>query len=504
MKLATRKQYAFLLLLCLMLVISNSLRATTKVEYTPALNEAMQHMASLRLVLAKQIIAKEIKGNAHNVTAHYLNHYVAFFSVMVQYDKTLLPDFEKQNQQTLKEVELLPESSPYKLFYKSSLRLQAAFVKGAFNEYLSAAWDFRSAFQDATENEKKFPKFLGHKKELGTLMALLGSFPPQYNWILHAVGLEGNFNKGLEILKNYIQAAGSEPLIEKQQATIIYALIQLNFGKNHNAALHFYTPYAKEHSTNLMQCYVLTYIASKTGKTDLALKTLLARPGGDAYIQVTFLDYIMGDLLLHQLDQDAAIWYKRYITFSKTKNSIKDAYQKLSWLAWLDGDTSKFIIYHDLMKKNSKDAGSELKLIDADLGKGIYPNKLLLQARLLFDGGYNEKALGKLKAISKSELKSSFQTLEYHYRFGRIYQELEKTADAIQYFTYCLEQGKGVKSYLIPNTCLQLGLIYENLNYTALAKSYYEQVTSYSGIDYESSLHQKAKTNLWRLKSQAK
>ncbi|MCG9881059.1 MAG: hypothetical protein MH472_10720 [Bacteroidia bacterium] len=504
MKLANHKHFTVFLLLYLLLGISFNSSAITKVEYTPALNEAMQHMASLRLVQAKQIIAKEIKGNPQNATAHYLYHYAEFFNIMVQYDKTLLPAFEKQNQLSLKQVELLPESSPYKLFYKSSIRLQAAFVKGAFNEYLAAAWDFRTAFQEANINEKKFPQFLGHKKELGTLMALLGSFPPQYNWILHAVGLEGDFNGGLAILKNYIQSSANEPLIEKQQASIIYALIQLNFGKDHNAALTFYTPFAKEYTSNLMQCYVKTYIAAKTGETDLAIKTLRARPTGEAYIHITFLDYIMGDLLLHQLDQDAAIWYKKYITFSKTKNSIKDAYQKLSWLAWLDGDTTKFLIYHDLMQKNTKDAGSELKLVNADLAKGIYPNTSLLQARLLFDGGYNEKALAKLKSIQKADLKSSFQSLEYQYRLGRVYQEMKKTSEAIQYFNNCLEQGKGVKSYLLPNTCLQLGLIYENLNYASLAKSYYEQVSSYSGVDYESSLHQKAKTNLWRLKTSVK
>jgi tetratricopeptide (TPR) repeat protein len=289
----------------------------------------------------------------------------------------------------------------------------------------------------------------------------------------------------LKILKNYIDQSQHEPLIEQQQASLIYALIQLNFGKNRQTALQFYLPYAKDYQTNLMQCYVLTYIAAKSGQNNLALKTLKSKPTGSNYAQIVYLDYIMGDLLLHQIDQNAAIWFKRYITFTKTKNANKEAYQKLSWLAWMDDDSAKFFVYHDLMQKNTKDAGSELKLINHDLGRGVFPSKQLLEARLLFDGGYYEKALQKMNNVTISALPSKFQQIEYHYRLGRIFQELGKNAEAIQSYKACLTLGKDAKTYLIPNACLQLGLVYENLNYYELAKAYYEQVLKYNQVDYD-------------------
>jgi hypothetical protein len=480
-------------------LFSAQVKAIAFVEYTSHLNECMHHMAALRLRQANLCLQKEAALKTSNIALDYLNHYHSFFQIMVQFDRSMLPAFEKQNQAVLKKIELLPETTPYKLFYKASVHLQSAIVKGAFNEYLSAAWDFRSAFQEVNLNEKKFPNFLSHKKELGTLMALLGSFPPQYNWILQAVGLKGDFNEGLEVLKNYLHHSHAEPLIEKQQASIIYALIQLNFGRDRQTAIKFYEPYSKDYASNLMQCFVRSYIELKTGENDLALKTLRAKPLGEQYEQIPYLDFMMGDLLLHRLDQSAAIWYKKYITFSKTKHSLKEAYQKLSWLAWLTSDTSKFVIYHDLMQKNSKDAGSELKLINADLSQTIYPSLFLLQARLLFDGGYYEKALQKMKSIPLQSLVSKYQYIEFYYRTARIYQELNKPLEAIQFYKNCLDQGKNIHTYLLPNACLQLGLIYEKLNYKALAKYYYEQVSTYSGIDYESSLKQKAKTNIWRL-----
>jgi hypothetical protein len=499
-KVLSFKFYKCIFLLGIIAFSSLASIASSYVEYSPNLKEGMAHLAALRLKQAELIFAKEANKHEQNIAVSYLNHYLSFFQIMIQQDKGMLSAFEKVNELTLKKIETLPASSPYRLFYKGSVHLQSAIVKSLFNEYLGAAWDFKIAFQEVNLNEKNFPDFISHKKELGTLKALLGSFPPQYNWILQAVGLEGDFNLGLKILKKYIDQSQHEPLIEQQQASLIYALIQLNFGKNRQAALQFYLPYAKDYQTNLMQCYVLTYIAAKSGQNNLALKTLKAKPIGSNYVQIVYLDYIMGDLLLRQLDQNAAIWFKRYITFTKTKNANKEAYQKLSWLAWMDNDSAKFFVYHDLMQKNTKDAGSELKLINHDLGKGVFPSKQLLEVRLLFDGGYYEKALQKMNNVSISALPSKFQQIEYHYRLGRIFQELGKNAEAIQSYKACLALGKDAKTYLIPNACLQLGLIYENLNYYELAKAYYEQVLNYEQVDYESSLHQKAKTHIWRLK----
>ncbi|MDZ4666786.1 MAG: hypothetical protein SGJ00_02775 [bacterium] len=468
-------------------------------EYTPKLKEAQVHIACLRLKKANQILAVEFLKQPDNVAVVYLKHYSRFFHIMVQQDKLLLPEFEKVNSEMLLSLQKLPNESPYKLFLKGSVHLQSALVKGAFNEYLSAAWDFRSAYQEVNANEKKFPNFNGHKKELGALMALIGSFPPQYQWVVNVAGLNGDFKNGLKVLEEYISLGSLEPILEQQQASVIYTLIQLNFGADKNKAWNFYAPISKDYKNNLMQCYVRAYVAGKCGENEIALATLKGRPLGLDYENITYFNLLMGDYLLHQLDGEAAIWYKKYIAFSTTKGATKDAYQKLSWISWLENDTTKFIIYHDLMAKNTKDAGSELKLLNEDLKNGIYPSKELLKARILFDGGYYDESLAVLSKLNKDKLPCKYQKIEWDYRMARVLQEQKHLTESLNYFKKCLEGGMAVNTYLIPNSCLQIGLIYEQLNYPLIAKSYYERVSNYHHVDYESSMAQKAKTNIWRI-----
>ena len=54
---------------------------------------------------------------------------------------------------------------------------------------------------------------------------------------------------------------------------------------------------------------------------------------------------------------------------------------------------------------------------------------------------------------------------------------------------------------MVPNAALQLGIIYEKLHYFSLAKDYYSKVLTYSNYDYESSLKQKAKSNMTRIQN---
>ncbi len=491
-----QKKFLFFVLL---LSLSCSLQAAY-FEYTPGLNEAQKHLVALKIKQALVEINAEIVKHPENVAAFYLLHYAEFYHIMVQHNVALLPAFEKVHAKTLNHIQLLPDNSPYKLFLKGSIHLQSALVKGAFNEYLSAAWDFRTAFQEVNQNERTFPNFLPHKKELGALKALIGTFPSQYNWILNVVGLEGDFDKGLQILNAYIENDAKEPLIEKQQAEVIFALIHLNFGPEKKLAWSFYKEHSKDYHQNLMQCYVRAYIAGKCGENDIALQTLKARPIDESYEQIHYLNLLMGSYLLNELDFSAAIWFKKYLAFSITKGSYKEAYQKLSWIAWLQGDTLKFNTYTNLMIKHSKEIGSETTLMKQDLAKGIYPNIELLKARLLFDGGYYTKAQNSLLKIKPDFLPSLFQKIEWEYRSARIYQEEGKLAEAIAHYKDCLQKGKDLHTYLLPNACLQLGGIYEKMNYRPLARTYYEQVSNYSDYDYDTSISQKAKANLLRLK----
>lgn len=471
--------------------------AAVSFEYTPALHDAQRHLCELRLGEAENLIRAEELRKPDNLAAAYLSHYLSFYKILLQYDRKLLPAFEKLNATVRARCQALPESAPERGHLQGSLLLQSAIVKGTFGEYLSAAWDFRSAFLEVNGNEKKFPSYVGHKKELGALTAMIGSFPSQYHWIMHAVGLHGDYEQGLTILRNFLKVSKQEPQIEQQQAVLIYGLILLNFDTDKQRAWEFIRNVPADTRKNLMFAYVKGYIASRSGQNDAALEILRNRPDAPAYEPIPYLNIVMGTCLLHQLDPGGARLLKRYLATTVTKASMKEASMKLSWASWLEGDTLRFKTYHHAARKAGN--SSELNWVNTDLEAGIYPSLPLLRCRLLTDGGYYERAFAELQQLRPEQLKSDGQRAEYHYRLGRLAQDRKRYNDAIDHYKRCIANPPAYSTYMLPNACLQLGLIYEQLRYPDLAVSYLKKVSDYSDYDYESSIEQKAKDALKRI-----
>ena len=120
----------------------------------------------------------------------------------------------------------------------------------------------------------------------------------------------------------------------------------------------------------------------------------------------------------------------------------------------------------------------------------------ILKARLLFDGGYYQRAKNTLTTKDAH----SRYTLEYYYRLSRIYQAKEEYDEAQKYFTLVIAAGKKSKAYYVCSSALQLGLINEALEDYSEAILYFETCLDMDPDNYKRSLHQKAKSGLQRLK----
>ncbi len=479
--------------------VANLLFARAKDEiyfaHKPEHLEIQKAICELRLQFAKEQLAKLKISDKKNATIDFLQLYTSYYKVLVHLDEKYLVAFNVAYENFLKVNQLLPNSSPQKNYSKGSALLMKAIVSGAFNKYIEAASGFRSAYLVLSENQKKFPTFLSNLKELGALEAMIGSMPSQYHWIISALGLKGTIAGGISKIELYLSKSRFEPMIEQQQASIYLTLIQFNFADKQKAWT-FYKDYAQNIETNLMQAYVTAFVAGKSGHNKEALAALENRPKSQDYEQLPYLNFLKGEFLLHQLNFDASIWYKKYIYTSESKGSIKEAYQKLSWISLVQNDTEKYLLYKSMSEKLQAHLGSEQKLVNADLHQKIYLNKNLLKARFLFDGGYFEQALHELKQVDVKNLTSNYQKTEYYYRLARVYHEMNNIAESLKMYKECLVVGETINTYFKPNACLQLGLIYKQMGYVNLAKDYFNEVSAFKDYDYEDSIKQKAKAGL--------
>jgi tetratricopeptide (TPR) repeat protein len=125
------------------------------------------------------------------------------------------------------------------------------------------------------------------------------------------------------------------------------------------------------------------------------------------------------------------------------------------------------------------------------------PNIILLKARLLFDGGYYNKAKNLL--LTDINGFKDDDIIERYYRLGRIAQKSGDIDEAKLYLKKTIETGKNSTRYFAGNAALQLGIIYEKENNFEKAKHYYNICRTLDFDEYETSIKEKAKQGLERV-----
>ena len=181
-------------------------------------------------------------------------------------------------------------------------------------------------------------------------------------------------------------------------------------------------------------------------------------------------------------------------------NYIKSAYEHIAWYYLINGNMEKYRLYLNriAMRGNNQVDNDREAIRNAALNQ--VPNVFLLKSRLLFDGGYYERAIETLAQFEAAASNmSQSEILEFTYRKGRIYDEWGKQEQAIINYQSALNLGNKLPFYYAANAALHLGLIYERMNDYRQAKTYFEKCLSLDFEEYHFSITHKARAGLNRL-----
>jgi len=461
--------------------------------------EAQKNIRILKLERARTILELDRKINPNNVAIDYLEDFIDFYSLITNQQTEELNKLEKNENIRINKIKNSNPNSPYFLYAQAEVNLHWAFARVLNNEFVSAAFEFRSAYQLLKVNEKKFPKFNPNKKSLGMLKAILGTVPDSYKWILNVIGMNGDFKGGMQNIKEYVEQKEfpQEELLEKQSAEFYYNFLLMNF-EDKNECWKFCNRVTADYESNLLSAFLRAFTAIKCAHNDDAIIAISNCPRGNEFIKIDMLDYLMGKAKLNRLDKDADIYLKKFVTFFKGQNLIKDAYKRLSWYSLIYDDSMRYIVYTGLALKYGTVTSDEDRNAVKESESGILPDIILLKARLLFDGGYYVKAEETIKAHNK-KFKTNYQQIEYYYRYARIMHGGNKIANAIDLYNQTINISKEITSYFAANSSLQLGYIYEKMGYKEMAITYFEKSLSYKNYEYKAGITQEAKAGLSRL-----
>lgn len=493
--------------LIVIIIILNAfqLRSQFKYEFNDQCREAYSAIISLKFDEGIRLLNDEKRTNPDNNIPYLLENYIYFLTVFIGEEESVFSSLESKKDVIVDRLKSGDENSPYYRYSLAQVYLQWAVARTKFKEYVSATFEINKAYRLLEKNKDQYPDFIPNYINLGLLHTMIGTIPDNYEWAKKMVGIEGTIDQGLgEILKVLDVAITNKEYSHYKAECLFYlSFIQINL-MTRNEKTFEYLENIERDSVNLQNpvaVYALSRIYMTNSMNDKAIALLTQRPMGSEYYPFHYLDYLAGMAKLHRLDKDADEYFEKYLKNFRGMNYIKDAYQKLAWHYFIHGYNRK---YNDNMEKVLLYGNT---VVDADkqaeraAENKETPNFHLLRARLLFDGGYYPEALTELTSSTRNYLENQRDSLEYHYRIGRIYDEWGKDDASVTYYEKTIQQGADSEYYFAANSALKLGNIYEAKGEYKKAEYFYVRAQSMKNKEYKNSISQKAKAGINRIEN---
>lgn len=451
---------------------------------------------------AERLLQQEKIEKPGNDLRLLYHNYINFLKTFISEDKSDFENLKINSSLFLNELNRDKDNStsPFHLYVQSEILIQQALVRFKFNEYIISAGEIRRAYKLIQKNKILFPSFILNQKISGLLNAIVGSVPPQYQWIIKYAGMEGDISNGLNQLQASYEKVETTPFQSYRPEILFYiGNIFLIFSMPMDTVLLFHEMDSMINKSPLISL-VYSNILMKLGKNDSALHILNSSLIKVSTYPFTYLYYKRGLVRLRKLDLSAKQDFQFFLLHHKGKSNIKSAYQKLSWISLIEGDSAMYVYNLKLCAQNGVALNEDDKIAQDESKSEGFINVFLIRARLFFDGGYYANALSELAGKNIEVFPRHRDQLEVTYRLGRIMQMTKKSDKAIMYFEKTIKNGISSNYYFAANSALMVGLIHEEKKQIVLAKLYYLKCLSIKHKEYKNSIDQKALAGLERIK----
>jgi len=469
-------------------------------DWSPKARNAYDKVIQLRFTEAQSLLDQLRRDEPSNLIRLHVENYIDFFRVFINEDPAEFRRLEKNKDLRLQQLKSGPSSSPWKLYLQADIRLQWALARLKFEEYSTSFLEVNKAFKLLEENSRKFPGFMPNKKDLGILHAMVGTIPDGYKWAVSwASSMDGSIAQGRGELEEVIEYARNNDYIFKEETSVLYAYLLLHLGNKEQDAWQALHGSGLNPETNPLACFIMANVAMRTGRNDEAIDLLLHRPGGRTFHPFPYLDFMLGVAKLQRLDDDAGVYLQKFLDHFSGRNFIKEAYQKLGWHSLVHGDAKGYRANMEGVKKYGYTVVESDKSALNEAKNGQAPHAGMLRARLLFDGGYYDRALKTMQSVSEKSLAAARDKLEYTYRLGRIQHALGKYEAALQHYSKTIDLGSAEPWYFACRAALETGHIYESMGKKADAIAAYKKCLGIKPDEHRAGIHQAAKAGIGRL-----
>jgi tetratricopeptide (TPR) repeat protein len=489
------------LLICL---LSLSVRAAGKVyDFNETCQQAYTEITKLRIEPGKKLLEEARRQNPQNLIPYMLEGYIDFFVLFFNEDPE---EYKIRKDNFIKRQAAFdsgPQNSPFYRYCRALNLLQRASVRIKFGERFGAVFDFKKGYSLIKDNQKKYPGFLPNNIVYGPLQVAMGTVPDGYKIYTNLFGMKGSIKDGMQLMRTFLNSNDQWAKLFFNEAAFYYCYLTFYIENQPAEVMKFIQVKQLDLVNNHLFAYLGTNLGINSKRTEFAKEIMLKKNSSGDYLQTPIWDFEMAFARLYHLElKEAATLFESFINNFKGRFYVKDALQKLSWSYYLQGDSATAENYRlQVIKKGSTDSDADKKALK-DAKSGVWPDKSLLRARLLSDGGYNREALAILQAKTNADFPKPVDALEFVYRLARIHDDMGKDNEAIQYYLSAMTLGAKMKEYYAARAALQIAYIYEQRGQKDMAITYYQKCLDMEDHEYKDSLDQRAKSGIARCKGE--
>lgn len=497
----TLREKTTLLVFCLMLFWVASAKAEEYFSYNSSIKQAYQKAVALRIDEAAAILTRLKTQDPQNLAVYHIENYLDFFRLYINEDVEEYTRLKKHLDLRLNKIKAGDPKSPYYLYAQGDIFLQWSLVRLKFGDFLGAFSNAGKAYRLLKKNQEKFPNFMPNYKDLGLLHALVGTIPDNYQWGIKLLGgMQGSIAQGKAELEKVLHYSRQNEFLFADETVVYYAFMVLHLENDAPEAWKILQNQNLDVAKNPLHCFLKSSVALRSGHTDEAIEMLSQYSKTPAALDFPALEFQLGLAKLRRLDTNAGQHFLNFLNRFRGRNNIKEAYQKLAWSELIKGNPAGYKRYAQLcIQKGAADFGSD-KNAEEEAQSSTLPEPTLVKARLLFDGGYFEKAYDLLQTKENYRWPTQANQLEYTYRLGRVLHGMERWEEALNLYRQTIANGRESTYYYACNAALQAGLICELRKDYTQAKRFFELCLEMRPSDYRTSLHQGAKAGLGRVK----
>lgn len=473
-----RLYISFWLVLCSIKLWGNS-----EYRISPQVVETYKLGIALKLEDMTKALSLLKVNEPDNSFIHLLSNYQTLIKLLVDEDYTEYRVSLSKRDRLIADMKLSSRVSPWYNWALSEVYLQWSLIRLRYQDNIKAANDLRKSRKYLDKCQDIYPGFYISQKTLAIIEALAGAVPEQYEWLANIAGIKGNKRSAVNRLKKLKITVNSSTLFDFIDPEISFYILFIEQNLNADEGI----PQNKDinrYRSGLLG-FADIWILSKANNSGEVIKRIDKLEQEVNGLSFCYLDFLKAEAKLNQL-QNPINDFQEFLNCTKGKAFIKSARRKMAWYSLIQDDTSGYFLHIRNVIKNGSTFLDDDKQAEEEAKILSLPNKNLLSARLLFDGGNFVGCLKLLESISGSTL-NNIEELEKVYREARAYQKLDSLYLAQRKFRKTISKGRTINKYFASSAAYQLALIKKNIGQNDSARYYLNLIPQFPSHAYSES-----------------